>query len=111
MFFLVLGSFLFIFTRVLSRSEYLCSEKKSQHDESHELPRILTVWSYKYVLSTISSIFDSQETLTLVTILHQSSKFVYFPADVAKPVHRIFCFPQLYNVYRSDSPEYYHCPL
>ena len=90
-FFSFSGIFVYILTRVLSRSEYVCS-KKTQHEDSHELPRILTVWSYKYDLSTISFIFDSQETLTLVTILHQSSKCIYFPADVAKPVHSFFLF-------------------
>ena len=39
MFSLVLRAFCI---RVLSRSEYLCSKKKSQHEDSHELPRILT---------------------------------------------------------------------
>ena len=110
-FFSFRGIFVYLLTRVLSRSEYLFSKNKSQHEDSHELPRILTFRSYKYVLSTISFIFDSLETLTLVTILHQSSKFVFFPADVAKPDHRFFVFPQLYNVYRSDSLEYYHCPM
>ena len=83
-------------------------EKKLQHEDSHELPRILTIWSYKICLSIFPYIFDSQETLTLVTILPQSSKLVYFPADVAKPVHRFCYFPQLYNVYWRDSLEYYH---
>ena len=59
MFFSCMGIFVYILTRVLLRSEYLCSKKKSQN----ELPRIFTVWSYKYVLFTISSIFDLQETL------------------------------------------------
>ena len=110
MFYFVLGAFVYI-DKGTFEIRIPMFEKKSQHEDIHELPRILTVWSYRYVLSTISSIFDSQETLTLVTILHQSSKFVYFLADVAKPVHRFFYFPQLYSVYRSDSLEYYHCPL
>ena len=66
--------------------------KKIQHEDSHEFPRILTVWSYKYDLSIISSLFDPLETLTLVTIGQESSKSVYFPADVSNRVHRIFYF-------------------
>ena len=48
------------------------------NEDSHEFPRIHTVWSYKNVKSTMPSLFDSLGTLILVKIGHESSKYVYF---------------------------------
>ena len=44
------------------------------------LKKILSLWSHKYVLSTILSIFDSLETLTLVTMALQNPQLIFFPA-------------------------------
>ena len=63
-------------TRAISLSKY----KYIQHEDSHKFPRIITVWSYKCVKSTIFFLFDSLGTLTFVTIGQESSKSVYFPA-------------------------------
>ena len=65
-------------------------KKKLQHEDSQEFSSILTVWSYKYVKSMISSFYDS-----LGTIGHESSKFVYFPAFPDNPVHRIIYFDSI----------------
>ena len=73
-------------------------ENKLQHENSHEIPRVHTVWSHKYVKSTMTSLFDSIGTLTLITIGHESSKSVYFPAFLENPVHRKFYFLKQYRI-------------
>ena len=64
------------------------------------LKKKLSFWSHKYVLSTILSIFDSLETLTLVTITSKPTIDPFFNL-VDEPVYRILYFPQRFGIYRN----------
>ena len=50
------------------------------HEVMKKAISLKSLWSHKYVLSTILSIFDSLETLTLVTIPLQNRQSILFPA-------------------------------
>ena len=76
-------------TRGLSLSKYLCSKKEYSMKTAMSS---VTSNKYVYVYNIIFIL------LTLITIGHESSNPVYFPADVSNDVHRLFYFLKQYHI-------------